>query len=166
MSIRTIARILCVVLAWGVMAAPAAAQLVTGTVTGTVKDPQGAMIPGVTVVLINEGRGTELPPAVTNANGDFVLANVPPGTYTLQVTIEGFKTLKRKGIEVSAGDRVGLGSLTIELGALTETVNVVAESPLVQTQSGERSFAVTTKAVENLPIANRSFTRSPRWRRA
>lgn len=146
------------VLAWGVMAAPAAAQLVTGTVTGTVKDQQGAMIPGVTVVLINEGRGTELPPAVTNANGDFVLANVPSGTYTLQLTIEGFKTLKRKGIEVSAGDRVGLGSFMIELGALTETVTVVAETPLVQTQSGERSFAVSTQSVESLPISNRSFT--------
>ena len=158
MSIRTAGRILCVALAWGVMAAPAAAQLVTGTVTGTVKDQQGALIPGVTVVLIDEGRGTELPPAVTNANGDFVLANVAPGSYTLQVTLEGFKTLKRKGVEVSAGDRVGLGAFTIELGALTETVNVVAETPLVQTQSGERSFAVSTQSVESLPIANRSFT--------
>ena len=71
--------------------------------------------------------------------------------------MEGFKTLKRSGIAVSAGDRVGLGTLTIEIGGLTESVSVQAEAPLVQTQSGERSFTVTTKAVENLPISNRSF---------
>ena len=71
--------------------------------------------------------------------------------------LAGFKTLRRSGISVSAGDRVGLGVLTIGVGGLAETVTVEAESPLVQTQSGERSFTVTTKAVENLPIANRSF---------
>jgi hypothetical protein len=99
-----------------------------------------------------------LPPAFTNTNGDFVLANVPSGTYTIQVTIEGFKTLKRTGIEVNAGDRVGLGSFTIQIGALAETVTVVAETPLVQTPSGERSFAVSTQSVESLPIANRTAT--------
>src|SRR3972149_8306773 len=87
MSSRTRVRVLCVVLALGMMAAPAAAQLVNGTVSGTVKDPQGSTIPGATVVLVNESRGTQLPPAFTNANGDFVLANVPPDTYTLQVTL-------------------------------------------------------------------------------
>lgn len=158
MSIRTVVRILCVAFVWSVMAAPAAAQLVTGTVTGSVKDQQGATMPGVTVTLINEGRGTQLSPAVTNTKGDFVLANVPTGTYTIRLALDGFRTISRKGIEVSAGDRVGLGSFTIEIGALTDTVNVVAEAPLVQSQSGERSFAITTQSVENLPISNRSFT--------
>src|SRR5262245_52691557 len=139
------------------LAAPAAAQLTTGTLTGTLKDAQGGVVPGATVTLTSEARGTQLPPAFTNSSGDFVFANVPPDTYTIQVAMEGFKTLKRSGIAVSAGDRVGIGSLTIELGGLTETVTVQSEAPLVQTQSGERSFAVTTKQVENLPIANRSF---------
>jgi len=158
MSSRTIVRVLCGAFLWCVMAAPVAAQLVTGTVTGTVKDPQKSVVPGATVVLVNEGRGTQLPPAFTNASGDFVIANVPPGTYAIQVTMDGFKTIKRAGIDVSAGDRVGLGAFTIEVGTLSETVVVVAETPLVQTQSGERSFAVSTKSVESIPIANRSFT--------
>jgi hypothetical protein len=136
---------------------PAAAQLTTGTLTGTLKDAQGLVIPGATVTLTSEARGTQLPPAYSNAEGDFVFANVPPDTYTIQVTMQGFKTLKRSGLAVSAGDRVGLGTLTIEVGGLTETVTVQSEAPLVQTQSGERSFTVATKAVENLPIANRSF---------
>ena len=161
MSIRTVARMVCAVLMWGVMvgmAVPAAAQLVTGTVTGSVKDQQGGLMPGVTVVLIDESRGTTLSPTVTNTKGDFVLSNIPSGTYTLKVTMDGFKTLNRKGVAVSAGDRIGLGALTIELGALTDAVTVTAETPLVQSQSGERSFAVTTQSVENLPISNRSFT--------
>jgi hypothetical protein len=137
--------------------AHAAAQLTTGTLTGTVKDPQGLVIPGAVVLLISEARATQLPAAFTNANGDFVIANVPPDTYIIQVTIEGFKPVRRAGISVSAGDRVGLGTITIEVGAITETVTVQGDSPLVQTQSGERSFTVSTKAVENLPISNRSF---------
>src|SRR5215471_20726215 len=76
---------------------------------------------------------------------------------SIETWMDGFKTLKRSGISVSAGDRVGLGVLTVEVGGLAEAVTVQAESPLVQTQSGERSFAVTTKAVESLPISNRSF---------
>ena len=153
-AFRTAAAVLAVTL---LAATPAAAQLTTGTLTGTIKDAQGGVIPGATVVITSEARGTQLPPAVTNTEGDFVIANVAPDTYTIQVSMDGFKTLKRSGISVSAGDRVGLGVLTIDVGGLTEAVTVQAESPLVQTQSGERSFAVTTKAVESLPISNRSF---------
>jgi Carboxypeptidase regulatory-like domain len=138
-------------------AIPAAAQLTTGTLTGTIKDAQGGVIPGATVTLISDARGTQLSPAFTNTAGDFVIANVPPDTYTIQVSMDGFKTLKRSGISVSPGDRVGVGTLALEVGGLSEAVTVQAESPLVQTQSGERSFAVTTKAVESLPISNRSF---------
>jgi hypothetical protein len=136
---------------------PAAAQLTTGGFTGTLKDAQGLVIPGATVTLTSEAKGTQLPPVVTNASGDFVFANVPPDTYTIQVTMDGFKPLKRSGLAVSPGDRVGLGTLTMEVGGLSEAVTVQAESPIVQTQSGERTFTVTTKSVENLPISNRSF---------
>ena len=137
---RRPALVLLVLISVVVGAAPARAQLTTGTISGTVKDPQGGVIPGATVVLTSETRGTQLPVAVTNSNGDFVVANVAPDTYSVQVTMEGFKTLKRGGISVSAGDRVGIGTLTVEVGGLAESVSVRAESPLVQTQSGERSF--------------------------
>src|SRR5215831_16566240 len=112
-------------------ALPAAAQLTTGTLSGTIKDAQGGVIPGATVVITSEARNTQLPPAVTNTQGDFVIANVPPDTYSIQVTMDGFKPLKRGGISVSAGDRVGLGVLTIEVGGVSEAVTVQAESPLV-----------------------------------
>jgi Carboxypeptidase regulatory-like domain len=138
-------------------ASPASAQLTTGSVSGTVTDTSGAVIPGATVTLISETRGTRLPVAVTNASGDFVVPNVTADRYTIQVTMDGFKTLQRTGISVSAGDRQGLGSFAIELGGLSETVQVKSEAPLIQSQSGERSFTISTSSVENLPIANRSF---------
>jgi len=158
MSVRSTSTIIVGLFASWLLAAPAGAQLTTGAVTGTVKDAQGGVIPGATVVLISQTRGTALQPAFTNENGDFVMVNVAVDTYDVTVTMEGFKTLKRGPIQVSPGDRVGVGVLTIDVGGLAETIVVTGESPLVQTQSGERSFAVTTKSVENLPIMNRSFT--------
>src|SRR5215218_7005161 len=121
------------------------AQITTGTVTGNVKDASGLVIPGATVVLISEARGTRSAPAVTNENGDYVFPNVTADTYTIEVTLEAFKTVKRSGIAVSGGDRVGIPPLVLEPGALAETITVVAASPLVQTQSGERSYAVSLK---------------------
>ncbi len=140
------------------IALPASAQITTASVTGTVKDPQGGVIPGAAVTLISETQGTQLPDVFTNSNGDFTFANVKPDRYTVQVTMAGFKTLKKTGIVVSSGDRTLLGALAIEVGGLTDTVQVQAESPIVQAESGERSFSVSREAVENLPIINRSFT--------
>ena len=70
--------------------------------------------------------------------------NVAADTYSVEVTLAGFKTMRRTGVVVSGGDRVGVPPLTLEVGGTVETVTVSAEAALVQTQSGERSFAVTT----------------------
>ena len=94
-------------LALVLVSAPVLAQITTGTVSGNVKDAQGGVIPGATVVLISETRGTKSAPAVTNETGDYVFPNVTPDTYTVEVTLEAFKTVKRTGIAVSGGDRVG-----------------------------------------------------------
>jgi len=137
-------------------AGTAAAQVATGNVAGTVKDGQGGVIPGATVTLLSQTRGTSLS-ATTNTNGDFVFVDVTQDTYAVKVTMDGFKTLERRDIPVSAGDRVALGTLTIELGALSETVVVSGEAPLIQANSGERSFTVAKESVENLPISGRNF---------
>jgi hypothetical protein len=140
------------------MAATASAQITTGTISGTVKDPQGGVIPGAAVTLTSDTRGTKLPDVFTNEAGEFTFINVPPDTYTVQVAMTGFKPRKQGGITVSPGDRQSLGVFTVEVGGLTDEVTVQAESPMLQARSGERSFTIPTNAVENLPIANRSFT--------
>ena len=144
-------------LALGVIARPVSAQITTGTVSGTVKDPQGAVIPGATVTLVNEGQGTRSAPVVTNATGDFVVVNVAPGTYTLEVELASFKTLKRSGLAVSPGSRVAVSDLTLDLGGTTEIVDVKGETPVIQSSTGERSFTVSPEEVENLPLADRNF---------
>jgi hypothetical protein len=139
-------------------ALPASSQITTGSVSGTVKDSQGGVVPGATVVLISEARGTRSEPATTNAAGDFVFPNVTVDTYTIEVTMPSFSTLKRTGVPVSTGSRVTVGILTIAVGGASETVTVKGESPMIQAASGERSFTIPTESVQNLPIANRGFT--------
>src|SRR5690606_30444512 len=114
------------------LAAPSAtAQITTGTVAGTIHDSSGGVIPWATVVLISESRGTRGVPGVTNATGDYVFPNTTPDTYTIEVTMPGFRTLRRTGVSVSGGDRVAVGILVIEPGGATETVDVTAEAPLI-----------------------------------
>jgi Carboxypeptidase regulatory-like domain len=137
---------------------PAPAQVTTGSVGGTVKDTQGGVVPGATVVLISEARGTRSEPATTNATGDFVFPNVTVDTYTIEVTMPSFRTLRRTDIPVSAGSRVAVGTLTLDVGGAAETVQVTAEAPVIQAASGERSFTIPTESVQNLPLSNRSFT--------
>jgi hypothetical protein len=138
------------------IALPASAQIITGTVSGSVKDAQGGVVPGATVTLINTARGTTTE-TQTSGEGDFVFPNINAGTYTIRVTMDGFKAVERPGIVVSPGDRLTVPALTIEVGALAETVTVQAETPTIQSSSGERSFTVATESVESLPLADRNF---------
>ena len=133
-------------------ALPATAQITTGNLLGTVKDSTGGVVPGATVVLISESRGTKSVPAVTSGTGDYVFPNITPDTYTVEVTMDGFRTVRRPGLKVSGGDRVTVPALTLEPGGAAETVNVTSEAPLIQASSGERSFAVSTVEIENLPV--------------
>ena len=154
---KTLKRLVGAALALAAASTLAAAQGATGSVSGTVRDAQGGVIPGATVTLISEARETRSAPVVTSAQGDFVFANVTADTYTIQVEMPSFRPLRRSGIAVSAGSIVALGAVTLEIGGTTEVLTIVAEAPLVQTASGERSFTVTTESVANLPLANRTF---------
>lgn len=139
------------------IATTAFAQGVTGTLAGTVKDQQGGVVPGATVTVISQSQGTKSAPVVTNATGDFVIPNIAADTYTVRVEMPSFKILNRTDVQVSPGSRVSIGTLTIDIGGATETVNVRGESPMIQATTGERSFSITTDTVTNLPLASRSY---------
>ena len=134
----------------------AAAQVTTGVVTGVVQDEQGGVIPGATVVLVSETRDTRSVPAVTGADGGYAFPNVAPDRYALEVSMSGFRTSRRAGLQVSPGDRIGIPPIMISVGT-SEVVEVTAEAPAVQSQSGERSFTIATDAVVNLPMTTRNF---------
>jgi len=135
----------------------APAQVTTGTVTGRVVDPSGGVIPSAQVVLISESQNTKSPEVKTNGNGDFVIPNVKADTYSVEVTAPAFKTELIKGILVTGGDRVGVPPVTLQVGGTTDTVTVSAEQALLQTQSGERSYAIENKLIESLPISHTNF---------
>ncbi len=155
---RTCSIAVGLVLALFLLPALLPAQITTGTVTGRVVDSTGGVVPNARVVLSSEARGTRSAPVVTNESGDYVFPNVTADTYTVEVSAPSFKTTRRAGIVVSGGDRIGVPPLTLELGGTAETVTVTAEAALIQTQSGERSFAIETTQIQNLPINRGNFT--------
>ena len=137
-------------------AANAGAQVTTGNVTGSVRDSQGGVVPGALVTLTSATRGTSAD-THTNANGDFLFPNVTADTYLVKVSLDGFKTIERGNVAVSPGDRVAVGTLTLEVGGTSETITVAGDPPVIQASSGERSFTVSTEAVENLPVNTRNW---------
>jgi hypothetical protein len=134
---------------------PAGAQAVSGTLLGTVKDNSGAVLPGVSVTVTNEG--THLTRTlVTDANGEYNAPQVPTGSYTVSAELSGFKTSATTGIRVGVDQRVRI-DLSLEIGAMTETVNVAAETPLVQTASSELGTTVVQEQIQALPLNGRNF---------
>ena len=135
----------------------AVAQITTGNVTGRVIDASGAVIPGAQVFLISESKNTRSPGVQTSGSGDYVIPNVTADTYTVEVTSTSFRTAVVKGILVTGGDRVGVPPITLQVGGTNDTVTVTAEAALLQTQSGERSYAIENKLIESLPISHGNF---------
>src|ERR1700694_1911436 len=126
---------------WILAALPAYGQITTATRGGTVHDPSGATIPGATVTLTSTTKGTS-GETTTSAEGDFVFPTVSADTYTVKVALSGFKTLERPGVVVHPGDKISLGTMVVEVGALEETVTVAGDAPMIQSQSGERAYAI------------------------
>ena len=138
---------------------PASAQVLYGSITGTVTDQQGAAVPGATVTATNTGTGLKLE-AVTDKEGGYTFRNLLPGVYDLGAALQGFRELKQTGLRVSAGNPVRV-ELKLEVGALAETVNVVSETTLLQTEKADLSTELTSKEIINLPLNQyRNYQRS------
>jgi hypothetical protein len=143
-------RIVSLILLCVVTAAVAHAQESRGTITGTVVDASGAVIPGATVTITNVAMGTNVT-AVTNEVGFFQAPYLISGTYVITVEIAGFKKLVREGIQVRVDDRLQL-ELPLELGGAEEQVTVTAEAPLLDTTGASIGQVVDARRVAELPI--------------
>ncbi len=133
------------------------AQTTSGSIAGSITDPNQATISNATIKIVDEAKGFTLT-AATDSDGRFVFPQVPPGTYKLTVEAAGFKKLERTEIVLVANDKLALGDLTVEVGTTTETVTVVAGATQVQAESAERSYAIQGAAVQNIAINGRGFT--------
>jgi len=125
------------------------AQTTSASVSGSIQDSQAGVLPGVTVTLTSRTQGNVLT-AVTDEGGRFVFPIVRPDTYSLKVSLQGFKTLERTNLVVSANDRLSTGMLRLDVGAMTEEVSVTARVSELQTDSGERSFTLESEALKNI----------------
>jgi outer membrane receptor protein involved in Fe transport len=133
------------------------AQRDLGTITGTVTDSTGAVVPGATITITNNGTG-ESSTLKTTAAGDFTRPALLPGTYTVTAEAQGFRRASREKVEVTAGSRVGV-PFTMEIGQLSESVVVTGQAPLVQDESVQLGAQLSTDAVTALPLgAQRTFT--------
>ncbi|MEN3336533.1 MAG: hypothetical protein V7647_209 [Acidobacteriota bacterium] len=141
-------------LAWVlVLAAPAAAQFDRGQISGTVKDAQGAVVPGATVVVTNtQTQITQT--TVTDSSGFFTVPNLAPGRYDVSAELEGFKKAVRTGVQLDAASAQTL-EFSLATGALTESVTVTADTSSLQTDTGLRK-TIESKDIEQLSFSGRN----------
>ena len=125
------------------------AQTTSASVSGSIQDSQGGVLPGVTVTLTSRTQGNVLT-AVTDESGRFVFGIVRPDTYSLKVTLQGFKTLEKTNVVVNANDKLSAGILSMEVGAMSEEVSVTGRVTEVQSNTGERSFTLESEALKNI----------------
>src|SRR6266536_2005903 len=115
--------------------APVRAQLSRGSLTGVVTDSTAAVIPNAKVTVTNPNTGASWQ-TFTNANGQYSVPNLPPGPYELTFEAASFKKLVRSGIELGATEVLRVDA-TLEVGAVTDSVQITAESPRLQTETPE-----------------------------
>jgi len=122
------------------------------SVTGTIRDASGAVLPGVTVEAASPALIEKTRSAVTDGTGQYRIIDLKPGTYTLTFTLQGFATVKREAIELS-GTQTATIPMEMRVGALQESVTVTGESPVVDVQSAKREVVMNNAMIQALPVA-------------
>lgn len=136
-------------------AADVRGQATTGELTGRVTDAAGDVVPGVSVTMRNEDSGLART-TVTGPTGEFTFALLPPGRYTVQAELAGFKKVEQQGVVVGIGTRQML-PLQLEVGNLTEVLVVTGTAPLIETTRSDLGGVITPAEVTGLPLLNRTF---------
>jgi hypothetical protein len=140
-------------LTWLLLCAPCFAQTL-GTITGEVKDSTGAVIPGVTVTVVNKATNATRTTS-SNAVGLFDFPALPPGTYTVKSELEGFKTATRDvELQVQQTARV---DFKLELGTVSEMATVTGVAPLVETENATVGTVIENKRIVELPLNGRNY---------
>lgn len=140
-------RLVVVVAAFVLLPASVFAQ---ATLTGTVRDASGGVLPGVTVEAASPALIEKTRTAVTDGTGQYRIIDLRPGTYALTFTLPGFSTVKRDGIELSGSQTVTI-SVDLKVGGLEETITVSGETPVVDVQNSTRELVMKNDVIQTLP---------------
>src|ERR1700723_1006669 len=138
-----------------VLAGCLAGQSPNATINGLVLDATGGVIVGAEIRIANDATGVQYT-GKTNGEGIYIVTNLPPGPYRLQVSKIGFKTLIKPDIILNVQDSLAI-NFTLLIGAASEIVTVNGGAPLLNTESGSVSTVIDHRFVENLPLNGRSF---------
>lgn len=130
-------------------------QTFTGNILGTVNDSSGAVLPGVRVVVTEQSTGV-VRSTLTNDVGYYELPALPPGVYRLEVEFRGFKKFSRADLRLNTSQKMEV-PVMMQPGEITETVEILAESPLLQTTTSSVSQVIDNKKVVDLPSSNRNL---------
>jgi len=131
------------------------AQVSTGSLGGSITDPNSAIVPGASISVKNEATGVELKTTSSDA-GLYVFPTLNTGIYTVTVEKPGFKRATRGNIEIRIAQRLDL-NLQLEVGDVQQTVTITADAPLLETSTPERGQNISTTLMENLPLFSAAF---------
>jgi Carboxypeptidase regulatory-like domain/TonB-dependent Receptor Plug Domain len=135
----------------------ASGQTVTGTITGTVVDPNGSVIAGANVTLAHD-QTNDKRDQPTNDSGRFSFASVQPGVYSLRIEHQGFETLLRTRVVLSANENLALGDLSLKTGQVSETVTVTSEGQIVEKESSDLTARLTSDQLSLISTKGRDVT--------
>jgi len=155
---RVIAIIVSLTIVVGGILIPVAAraQQAPGGIAGVVKDTSGAVLPGVTVEASSPALIEKVRSVASDAQGQYKIVDLRPGTYTVTFTLPGFNTIKREGIELTTGFTANV-SVEMPVGAVEETLTVTGASPLVDTQNVRQQKVVSSQLLEVLPTSTKGL---------
>ncbi len=133
----------------------ASAQQGTSELRGRVEDAQGGVLPGVSVIVTNQATGM-FRETISGEDGSFIASGLVPGTYQVTAELQGFKKFERKELRLEVGKTTSV-DVAMQVGGLEETVNVTAESPIVDLTSKEIGGNITSDTLVKLPSVNGNF---------
>lgn len=150
-------RMVVLVVCFGIVFAAsfAAAQSFTASILGTIRDGTGAVVPAATVTAVNTGTNARTE-ARSDQHGNYTLPLLPPGQYVLEVEATGFKKLVRSGIVLQVQQQAWL-DVTLELGAVTESISVKADAPLLEATTSALGKVVENRRIMELPLNTRNI---------
>src|SRR5262249_47652016 len=154
MSRKTVCCLLLLVL--GTLCAASSAQNITGSISGTVKDPSGAVVANATVVITNTDTGIAVRTVKTNGAGEYSAALLPIGHYKVTVEAPGFKTAVQQGIELNVNDRLTVNA-ALQVGSTTESVLVEATPLQVDLNSATATGLVDGTQIRELSLNTRNY---------
>jgi hypothetical protein len=139
----------------GVLSMPAAGQEVSASITGRIIDPTGAVVVNGTITARDINRGTTWP-TTTNSEGIYAFPRIPAGTYEIRISAPGFRTAVQAGVELEVNQRARL-DVQLDVGSLTETVEVSASVALLQTDTTQVGAVISGNTNVSLPLNGRNF---------